>query len=72
MFCLFFTDQPVANLADSLKADAGKYKKYFWSMLEQGIYVAPSPFETGFISLAHSEDDIEATCRAAENAFRQL
>ena len=72
MFGLFFTEAPVYNLQDALKADKCLYKKYFWSMLEQGIYMAPSPFETGFISLAHTEEDIEASCRAAEKVFKSL
>ncbi len=72
MFCLFFTDRPVLNLQDAMMADKAMYKKYFWNMLEQGIYMAPSPYETGFISLAHTEEDIDATCRAAEIALKAL
>lgn len=57
MFCLFFNDKPVLNYEDSCACDGKKFKAWFLSMLEQGIYLAPSPFETLFMSYAHSEDD---------------
>lgn len=72
MFCLFFTPNPVYDLATAMQADKSAFKKYFWSMLEQGVYMAPSPYETGFISTAHTEEDIDRTIDAAYNAFKLL
>jgi len=72
MFCAYFTDQPVHNLADAMRSDRARFAKYFHAMLEQGIYIAPSQFEAGFISLAHTPADIESTIRAAEKALRGL
>ena len=67
MFGLFFSDKPVNNYDDAINADQEKFKKYFISMLEQGIYLAPSQFETGFMSSAHTDEDIEKTINAAFN-----
>jgi glutamate-1-semialdehyde 2,1-aminomutase len=72
MFCAYFTDQPVHNLADALRSDRARFAKYFHAMLEEGIYVAPSQFEAGFISLAHTTADIERTVKAASKAMRTL
>jgi len=72
MFCGYFTDQPVFNLADALRSDRDRFAKYFHKMLEQGIYLAPSQFEAGFISTAHTEEDIARTVTAAGNALRAL
>lgn len=68
MFCLYFNDQPVWNLDDAKRGDAEAFKRFFHKALELGVYFAPSPYEAGFISTAHSEDDIAQTleiCRAA-------
>jgi glutamate-1-semialdehyde 2,1-aminomutase len=72
MFCAYFTDAPVWNLADAMKSDRARFTKFFHGMLEQGIYLAPSQFEAGFISAAHSPSDIDATIRAAAKALRRL
>ncbi|NJD06880.1 MAG: glutamate-1-semialdehyde-2,1-aminomutase [Methylococcaceae bacterium] len=73
MFGLFFTDQPaVASFADVMACDAERFKRFFHAMLEAGVYLAPSAFEAGFVSMAHGDDAIEATLMAAEAAFRQL
>jgi glutamate-1-semialdehyde 2,1-aminomutase len=72
MFCGYFTDQPVHNLADALHSDRARFAKYFHAMLEEGIYLAPSQFEAGFISLAHTPADIEKTVQAAREAFCKL
>jgi glutamate-1-semialdehyde 2,1-aminomutase len=72
MFCAYFCSQPVHNLADALKSDRERFAKYFHAMLERGIYVAPSQFEAGFVSLAHTSDDIEKTIHAAGEAMRGL
>lgn len=70
MFCLFFTTQDVVDLTSANTGDFDMFRRYFLSMLEQGVYTAPSPFETGFISTAHTEADIDATIQAAERALR--
>ena len=61
MFCLFFVDRDILNVSDVMKQDLEFFKKFFWGCLEQGIYLAPSPYETGFISLAHTEADLDDT-----------
>ena len=72
MFCGYFTGEPVHNLADAMKSDRERFKKYFHGMLEAGIYLAPSQFEAGFLSTAHTAADIEATVQAAAKVFRTL
>ncbi|ERF78099.1 glutamate-1-semialdehyde aminotransferase [Gallibacterium anatis 12656/12] len=73
MFGLFFTDQgKVECYQDVMKCDVERFKKFFHSMLEQGVYLAPSAFEAGFMSLAHSSQDIQATIAAADKAFASL
>lgn len=72
MFCGYFTDQPVNNLGDAMKSDRERFARYFHGMLESGIYLAPSQFEAGFISAAHSEQDIETTVRSAARVMKSL
>ena len=66
----FFTDRDVWNYDDALTANTAKFKAYFLKMLEQGIYVAPSQFEAGFLSTAHSDADIERTIVAHAAAIQ--
>ncbi|MCI7353658.1 MAG: glutamate-1-semialdehyde 2,1-aminomutase [[Actinobacillus] rossii] len=73
MFGLFFTEQSaVTNFQEVMKCDAAKFNRFFHLMLEQGVYLAPSAFEAGFMSLAHSDADIDRTLAAADMAFAQL
>jgi len=73
MYGLFFTDEPkVTNFQQACACDAEKFKKFFHLMLEQGVYLAPSAFEAGFLSLAHTEQDINNTILAAKKAFSQM
>jgi glutamate-1-semialdehyde 2,1-aminomutase len=72
MGCLFFTDQPVHNLADAMATDRERFKKYFHGMLAEGIYFAPSAFEAGFLSNAHTEEDVDATITAATKVMETL
>jgi glutamate-1-semialdehyde 2,1-aminomutase len=72
MFCAYFTSDPVHNLADAMKSDRERFKKYFHGMLEAGVYLAPSQFEAGFLSTAHTEKDIEATVAAAGMVMKSL
>ena len=72
MFCGYFTDKPVHSLADAMHSDRARFAKYFHGMLAAGIYLAPSQFEAGFISTAHTEADIDATVRAAAKVMKTL
>jgi glutamate-1-semialdehyde 2,1-aminomutase len=72
MFCAYFTSGPVHNLADALKSDRERFKRYFHGMLEQGIYLAPSQFEAGFLSMAHTMADIDKTVSAAKKVLASL
>jgi glutamate-1-semialdehyde 2,1-aminomutase len=69
MFCLFFTDRPVRNLADARTADLPRFARFFHALLDSGIYIAPSQFETGFISAAHTEQDIGETAHRMREAL---
>ncbi len=70
MFCLFFTERPVKNLDDAMTQDKAAFRRFFFKALENGVYFAPSPFEAGFISVAHSPDDIERTAEVVTQALR--
>jgi glutamate-1-semialdehyde 2,1-aminomutase len=72
MFCGYFTSEPVHNVADAMKSDRERFKKYFHGMLAEGIYLAPSQFEAGFLSTAHTAADIEQTVTAAAKVMRTL
>jgi len=72
MFCGYFTDQPVHNLADAMKSDRARFAKFFHGMLAEGVYLAPSQFEAGFLSTAHTGADIERTIAAAARVFKTL
>jgi glutamate-1-semialdehyde 2,1-aminomutase len=72
IFCTFFTDRKVSNYDDAKSCDPARYAQFFHGMLERGFYFAPSQFEVGFVSLAHTEADIEATIAAAGEVFRTL
>ena len=72
MFCGYFTDQPVHNLADAMKSDRERFKKFFHGMLNEGVYLAPSQFEAGFISTAHSAADLEKTTASAMKVMKAL
>ena len=72
MFCGYFTGEPVWNVADAMKSDRERFKKFFHGMLDAGVYLAPSQFEAGFLSTAHSEADIAATVKAAVKVLKTL
>tara|TARA_B100001123_G_scaffold434678_1_gene561672 strand:+ start:408 stop:1691 length:1284 start_codon:yes stop_codon:yes gene_type:complete len=70
MFCLFFTNSPVRDLdSATAAAESGSFKGFFHYCLKNGVFLAPSPYETGFISMAHSEEDILQTVQIIENAL---
>ena len=72
MFCAYFTERPVHNLADAMHSDRERFKSFFHAMLAAGVYLAPSQFEAGFLSTAHTEADIEKTVDAAAKLIRNL
>jgi glutamate-1-semialdehyde 2,1-aminomutase len=72
MFCGYFTTQPVHNFADAMHSDRERFKKFFHGMLDAGVYLAPSQFESGFLSTAHTAADIEKTVGAAAKVLRTL
>jgi glutamate-1-semialdehyde 2,1-aminomutase len=69
MMCMFFTNQPVRNYQGALNCDTELYARYFHAMLDRGIYLAPSQFEACFVSLAHTESDIDQTIAQATEAL---
>ena len=70
MFTVFFTATRVTDYLSARTSDTARYGRFFHALLERGVYLAPSQFETCFVSLAHTRRDIEATIRAAGGAFR--
>jgi glutamate-1-semialdehyde 2,1-aminomutase len=72
MFGFFFAEGPVHNYEDAKKSDTAKFGRFHRGMLEQGIYLAPSQFEAGFTSLAHTDEDIDRTLEAARVVMANL
>ncbi|KAG4065571.1 hypothetical protein HA402_011260 [Bradysia odoriphaga] len=73
MFGLFFTDAPaVTCYQDVMQCDVERFKRFFHLMLDEGVYLAPSAFEAGFMSVAHSDEDIQRTVDAARRCFAKL
>ena len=72
LFCIFFNDAKVRNYNDALASDSAMYAKYFHKCLEGGVYVAPSAFETSFMSLAHSPDDLHKAVEVMSAAIKSL
>ena len=71
MFSMFFTDQEVVDYQTAIDCDTKFFKRYFNAMLEEGIYIAPSQFEAGFISTVHTDDDIDQTLEASRRALEK-
>jgi glutamate-1-semialdehyde 2,1-aminomutase len=69
---VFTTEGPVRSFAQIAKADTDRFKKFFHGMLDEGIYLAPSAFEAGFVSAAHGDDEISKTLQAARKVFATL
>ena len=72
MFGIFFTSETVTTYAQAVVCDVERFKAFFHGMLAEGVYLAPSAFEAGFMSSAHSEEDIEATLAAARKVFARI
>ncbi|MEI2780288.1 MAG: glutamate-1-semialdehyde 2,1-aminomutase [Candidatus Competibacter sp.] len=72
MFGIFFTEEPVTAYAQAVACDIERFKVFFHAMLAEGVYLAPSAFEAGFLSSAHTDEDIEATISAAWRVFARI
>ncbi len=73
MFGLFFSEESqISSFAQVMQCDQARFKRFFHAMLDAGVYLAPSAFEAGFVSAAHSEADLQQTLDAAETIFKQL
>ncbi len=71
MFSTFFTDKHVVDYDTAKTSDTALFKKYYWNLLDEGVYMAPSQFEAGFMSLAHTEADIDFTVAASYKALEK-
>ncbi|CAA9435507.1 MAG: Glutamate-1-semialdehyde 2,1-aminomutase [uncultured Rubrobacteraceae bacterium] len=69
MVSIFFTEGPVTDFASAARSDTGAFKDFFWHMLSRGVYLAPSQYEAGFISAAHTDEDLDKTFEAAREWF---
>jgi len=72
MFCSYFIDNDVFDYPTAKKADTEKFSKFFLGMLNKGVYLAPSQFEAGFISIAHSAKDISNTINSAYKTMKEI
>ena len=72
MFSLFFNAGPVTNYREVMASDAARFRRYFHGMLAAGVYLAPSPYEAGFVSAAHGDAEIDATVEAAGRVFAAI
>ncbi len=73
MFGLFFNnEEKITRFAQVMACDQSLFKRFFHAMLAEGVYLAPSAFEAGFVSAAHSDEDLEQTLAIAEKIFAQL
>lgn len=72
MFTLFFQEGPVTDFSSALRSDTARFGRFFHGMLENGVWLAPSQFEAGFVSFAHSWTDLEQTLSAAEKTLQNL
>lgn len=71
MVSLFFNERPVVDFASATASDAAVFESFFWHMLDKGVYLAPSPYEAGFISAAHTREDLDLTLEAARSWFKR-
>ena len=72
MFGLYFRAAPPTSYAEVMECDKEAFNRFFHAMLEKGVYFAPSAFEAGFVSAAHAEADLAATCAAAGEVFSRF
>jgi glutamate-1-semialdehyde 2,1-aminomutase len=71
MFSMFFSDQKIIDFESVKSSDTAFFQAYFNALLEQGVYIAPSQFEAGFMSAAHTDEDIDKTIEASFNALKK-
>ena len=71
MLTAFFTEGPVTDYASAKRADTARYGRYFHAMLARGVFLAPSQFEAAFVSLAHSEADLDHAARSCHEALQE-
>lgn len=69
MFSLFFHEGAVSNFEDACKADRQQFTRFFGRMIEEGVYIAPSPFEAWFVSTAHTDEDVDKTLDAVRKSL---
>jgi glutamate-1-semialdehyde 2,1-aminomutase len=69
---LFFSAEPVTDFASAKRADTGRFARFFHEMLDRGIYLPPAQLESGFVSLAHREDDIDAFVASSRQALATI
>jgi glutamate-1-semialdehyde 2,1-aminomutase len=72
MFTLFFAEGPVRDYRTAKLSDTKRFARFFVEMMEQGIYLPPSQFEAWFLSLAHTQKDLDKTVEACDNAFQRI
>ena len=72
MFGIYFSATPPSSYAEMMAGDRSKFNAFFHAMLEAGVYLAPSAYEAGFVSAAHTDADIDATVDAARQAFARI
>jgi len=72
MFTLFFTGGPVRDYFSAKMSDTKRFAKFFIEMLDQGIYLPPSQYEAWFVSLAHTQKDLDKTIEACDTAFKRI
>jgi glutamate-1-semialdehyde 2,1-aminomutase len=72
MWTAFFTGEPVWDYASAKRADTSRFSRFFHAMLEGGVYLPPSQFEAAFVSLAHTDAEIDRTLTVAKSAFAHL
>ncbi len=72
MLSIFFTDKQVVDYPSAATSDVAKFGKFFWKMLQNGVYLAPSQFEASFMSLAHTDEDIDMTIGAAKKSLQEI
>ena len=70
MFGLFFREEKASSYAEAISCDTDTFRRFFHAMLDEGVYLAPSAFEAGFVSAAHTDADIAATYAAAVNSLK--
>lgn len=72
MFGLFFTDRAVHTYKDVMTSDVAFFKKFYHGLLDRGVYLAPSAFEAGFLSSAHTYEDLDTTIQAIDETLTEI